>query len=89
VDGSNVQEFLYVRQDHFQLLPGATNAQRLSQAAAAGAFGPHPVGALVRARGGHSYFFFPLCGDTVSWTTRRLAPVTFEDAQSVQLACPA
>src|SRR3546814_15663832 len=66
VRGSGVNEFYYVRQDHFLQLAGSTDLERLARAATYNAFGPHPIGAQVRGRLGHNYLFFPVCNYQLS-----------------------
>lgn len=62
-DGS-VQQFYYIRQDHFmRLIP---NGSRVKSLTMLGAFGPHPIGAWVRVRLGYNYYFFPICAGSVT-----------------------
>lgn len=89
VAGDHVDEFYYVRQDHFLLLPGASDQERLAKAALLSAFGPHPVGAEVRVRTGSTYYFFAVCHSALSWATRRLQYISGSGAQQVSLTCPA
>src|SRR3546814_13030202 len=89
VRGSGVNEFYYVRQDHFLQLAGSTYLERLALAATYNAFGPHPIGAQVRGRLGHNYLFFPVCNYQLSWSHRRFTNLPYNGAAvEVDLACP-
>jgi hypothetical protein len=77
VNGSDVNEFYYIRQDHFNRLPGANRYEKLVRLVSYGAFGPHGTGSNIRLRYGSNYFIFPICNYQLSWARRRLinAPV--------------
>lgn len=88
VHGAGSAGFLYLRQDNFLGLDGATFAEKVEAMNAAGAFGPHPEGATVRAKPGYSYYFFPLCGGTPQWEARTFQYIPDEGAVEVALSCP-
>ena len=77
VSGGDVNEFYYIRQDHFNRLPGTNRYEKLVKLIDYGAFGPHGTGSSVRMRYGSNYFVFPICNYQLSWARRRLvnAPV--------------
>ncbi|QKG71881.1 hypothetical protein [Erythrobacter mangrovi] len=88
VHGAGSSGFLYLRQDNFLGLDGETFAEKVEAMSAAGAFGPHPEGAMVRAKPGYSYYFFPLCDGAPRWEARTFQYIPDEGAVEVALSCP-
>jgi hypothetical protein len=75
VAGVGVNEFYYVRQDHFNRLNGANRFEKLRSVMSYDAFGPHPAGSQVRIRHRANYYFFPVCNYQLSWLQRGFASV--------------
>lgn len=88
VSGAGVNEFYYVRQDHFNRLLGANNFEKLRSILSFDAFGPHPAQSQVRVRQRANYYFFPICNYQLSWARRGFANVPEGTSKSkIDLKC--
>ena len=89
VSGAGVNEFYYVRQDHFNRLSGANPFEKLRSILSYNAFGPHPAGSQVRVRQRANYYFFPICNYQLSWARRGFANVPEgSNLPKIELRCP-
>lgn len=88
VTGAPAAGFYYLRQNYFMGLSGTTYADKVAAVAQQPAYGPHPDGKQLTVAPGYNYYFFPICGGSLSWDRKAYRDFAYDsESATVTLSC--